>query len=354
MKNHQDQELVGVKEIARRAKVSIGTVDRVIHNRKGVSLKTKAKILEIIKELDYQPNILARRLASKKVLHIAVLIPAVSPETGYWQASLNGINNAEAEIKPYGIVIDKYFFDQDDKHTFLQQATQILKSKVDGVLLAPMFIEESKIFVQKCIQQNLPYVFINSDLPGQKSLCYIGPELYHSGKLGAHLINYIVPKNGKILIVNIAKEIDSLHHLLRKEEGFRAYFHENKKNNEIIKLDIRNTDYAAVKNEIDLILKNNAVKAIFVTNSRVSFVAKYFEEAKISEIKLVGYDFLDENITYLENGAIEFLISQKPNEQGYRGVMTLYNYLVHSQIIESEYYMPIDVITKENYKFYRN
>lgn len=57
---------VGVKEIARLANVSIGTVDRVLNNRVGVSEKTKAKILKIIEELNYQPNIFARRLASKK------------------------------------------------------------------------------------------------------------------------------------------------------------------------------------------------------------------------------------------------------------------------------------------------
>ena len=76
----------GVKEIARRANVSIGTVDRVLHNRTGVSKMTKHKILAIMKELDYQPNILARRLASKKVLRFASLIPAISSETEFWDA----------------------------------------------------------------------------------------------------------------------------------------------------------------------------------------------------------------------------------------------------------------------------
>jgi len=64
MNKGNKKEVSGVKEIARRAKVSIGTVDRVLHNREGVSEKTKTKINKIIQELDYQPNILARRLAS--------------------------------------------------------------------------------------------------------------------------------------------------------------------------------------------------------------------------------------------------------------------------------------------------
>jgi len=81
----------GVKEIARRANVSIATVDRVIHNRTGVSEKTKKKINEIIKELDYQPNILASRLASKNIIILAVLIPRVSEETDFWEVPLRGI-----------------------------------------------------------------------------------------------------------------------------------------------------------------------------------------------------------------------------------------------------------------------
>lgn len=83
MKKKEEKELVGVKEIARRANVSIGTVDRVLHNRAGVSAKTKAKIDAIIEELNYKPNILARRLASKETLKFAILIPAVSDETDY-------------------------------------------------------------------------------------------------------------------------------------------------------------------------------------------------------------------------------------------------------------------------------
>ncbi len=62
MKKNTDSN-AGVKEIARRAKVSTATVDRVIHNRTGVSEKTKERINKIIQELNYQPNVLAQRLA---------------------------------------------------------------------------------------------------------------------------------------------------------------------------------------------------------------------------------------------------------------------------------------------------
>jgi len=347
-------ELTGVREIARRANVSIGTVDRVLNNRAGVSEKTKNIILKIIEELDYQPNILARRLASKKTLTIAVLIPAVSVETNYWQSPLDGIIQAEAEVKPYGVLVEQFFFDQNDKISFTKQTTAILAKNFDGVLMAPMFMEESVAFAAECKQLKIPYVFINSDIPGHDSLCYIGPELHQSGCVAADLISYLVSDEDELLIVNISREIDNLHHLIRKEEGFREYFKKHGKQNKIVKLDIRDTDYLSVAKALATMLSKHEIKAIFVTNSRVSFVAQYLEKAGLHHIKLIGYDFLQENIAFLKKGVIEFLISQKPKEQGYKGIITLNNYLLHSLILGKSHFMPIDIITKENYSFYSN
>src|SRR5690606_25357029 len=122
--------LSGVKEIARRANVSIATVDRVIHKRKGVSETTRQKINEIIKEIGFQPNILASRLASKKTNRFAFLIPNAR-ETDYWEASLNGIERAYREIKQYGILLDKYLFDLNDKSTFVKHASDIFNNNYD-------------------------------------------------------------------------------------------------------------------------------------------------------------------------------------------------------------------------------
>ncbi|TKB99192.1 LacI family DNA-binding transcriptional regulator [Pedobacter cryophilus] len=354
MKKNIETELVGVKEIARRAEVAIATVDRVLNNRKGVSAKTKEKILGIIKELDYKPNIMARRLASNKTLKFAVLIPKVSEETDYWKAPLEGVKNAASEIKDYGIIVDIYFFDQNNKLTFSTEAVKILEKDYQGVILAPMFEEESISFIQKCYIKNIPYVFINSDIDEQNSLCYIGPNLYQSGYLAGHLISYLISEKQKILLVNISKEIDPHHHLLRKEEGFRAYFNVNHKENDLIKIDIKETDYLSVKQKIAEVLTQTSIDIIFVTNSRVSSVARYLEETGQSHIKLIGYDFLEENINYLKKNVIDFLICQKPQEQGYKGIMALYNFLVNSSAVDKQNYMPIDIITKENYKFYKN
>ena len=73
----------GIKLIAEKAGVSIGTVDRVLHNRPGVNKETRDRVLRIIKELNYQPNILARRLVSKKKFRFAAIIPSQNSNNFY-------------------------------------------------------------------------------------------------------------------------------------------------------------------------------------------------------------------------------------------------------------------------------
>ena len=354
MKKNASSELSGIKEIARRANVSIATVDRVIHKRTGVSIKTRDKINKIISDLDYQPNLLARRLASRKTIRIATLIPKVSGESSFWEAPLRGIEQAETELRQMGIIIEKIFFDQEDSTSFIKQSRQILKIKPDGILLAPSFVQEAIEFTNLCRQQQIPFVFINSDIPHQKSLCYIGPDLYRSGYLAGNLISYLIDDNHDILIVNVTKKLEDRHHLARKEDGLRAYFKDHNRKNKIETIDILQFDAGSIEDALSVALQQNKnIRVMFVTNSRVSAVANYLKQVK-QEVLLVGYDFLKENIDYLNEGVIDFLICQKPVEQAYRGVMSLYQHLVLSATVEDIYFMPIDIITKENYAYYRN
>lgn len=347
------EKLIGVKEIARRANVSIATVDRVIHHRSGVSPKTKSKIEAIIKELNYQPNILASRLASGKVFDIAVLIPKGSEETDFWDAPLRGIQRAESEIRQYGITIETFLFDLNDRESFTEQGKLIQERKIDGVLLSPSFIEESIEFVKTCRTRNIPYVFIDTNIKEYNNLSYIGPHLFQSGYLGAKLCTFDKNEGDMVMMVNISKEINNYNYT-QIEEGFKAYYKDLKKKKEVIRLDIHRSDFLSVAKELSKTFKDYPdIGVIFVTNSRVFSVARYLKEFKIKNVHLVGYDFLKENVEYLNEGIIDFLICHKPEEQGYKGIMSLYHHLALSLRIEKIYFMPIDIITKENQEFYR-
>lgn len=349
----KEVELTGVKEIARRANVSIGTVDRVIHNRKGVSDKTKKKIEAIIAELNFQPNKMASLLASKKNVRLGVLIPSVTEDTDYWIYPLNGIKQAGEEIGQFGVNIEYFFYDLNDKGSFVKAGEKVFAAALDGLLMAPSFVEEASVLAARIHQHKIPLVFINSDLPKQESLTYVGPDLFQSGRLAAQMVHMATGGGKDTLIINMATELDHDHHLLRKENGFRNYFEEHTLNGKVITLHVKEIKIAAIEQALLNELKRNPeIGAVFVTNSRANLIAGILEKLGQKKVLLIGYDFLKENLNGLQNGNIDILICQRPTEQGYLGINALYKHLFKIADVEAPMYMPIDIITKENYRFY--
>ena len=112
--------MVTINEIEKRANVSVGTVDRVIHNRGRVSQKTAAKVKKIIKELDYKPNILARSLSLSRTFQFGVFMPDISPDNHYWEAAIRGIEKAQEELKVHKVNISYYHYDGYSEESFIE------------------------------------------------------------------------------------------------------------------------------------------------------------------------------------------------------------------------------------------
>ena len=115
-----DKEFSNIRivDIAKMAGVSVGTVDRVIHNRGRVSEENRKKVQTILEMVHYQPNLMARSLASKKQYHFVSTTPSFT-HGEYWEAISEGIDKAASEMESYNITITKLFFDQYNNKTLM-------------------------------------------------------------------------------------------------------------------------------------------------------------------------------------------------------------------------------------------
>ena len=86
-------EKIRIKDIAERAGVSVGTVDRVLHNRPNVSAPAREKVEKALKEMEYQPNVYASALAYNKTYVFYALIPQHESEA-YWEEIEQGVKKA--------------------------------------------------------------------------------------------------------------------------------------------------------------------------------------------------------------------------------------------------------------------
>ena len=345
---------VRIKDIAKLANVSSGTIDRVIHNREGVSELTKQKVAAILKELNYQPDIFARTLSSKKNYNFSVLMPVSDNGNNFWNSPVIGISKALGEIAPFGVKVKKYLFDQYDRESFAAKAFELLSDNPDGVLFAPGFLDFSIKFINECHKKNIPITLFNSIIENIEISSYIGQDSSKSGYLGARLIHYGINGKADVLVINIAARKDNYNHIIQREKAFRKYFEEHPESGlNIHTIETNHASDQRIKDEFLNAFQKYNVKGVFVTNSRVYKIAEHIYKENLKDIRLIGYDLLPQNIEYLKNDTINFLISQRPEEQGYIGIMTLFNLIVLKKEIEAKHFIPIDIITKENIDYYK-
>lgn len=267
-----------------------------------------------------------------------------------------GIRKAFEEVHQYGVNIAIHLFKQTDSQTFIDESELILQSKPDGVVLAPFFSREAKFFISELKKREIPYVFIDSNLNDSEKLSYIGQDSFQSGMLAAKLLDYSLPEIASVLILHFAKEMDNLNHLVQREKGFYEYFKANdpQGKRKLITLEIADPASIFFTEKMEEALDTNlAVKGIFVTNSQVYHLAKFLEQTGRSGIRVIGHDLISENIHYLKKGIVDFLICQRPEEQGYNSVFTLFNHMVLKKSVKTDNYTSIDIITKENIEYYK-
>ncbi|MEX2336259.1 MAG: LacI family DNA-binding transcriptional regulator [Fulvivirga sp.] len=346
---------VRIKDIAEKAGISTGTVDRVLHNRGRVSEAVRQRVLKIAKDLNYEPNLLARALVSNRSYHIAALIPDPAVDD-YWQAPKEGIEKAGVELKQYGVGITQFIFDPRKVSSFRDMADSISETDFDGILIAPIFYRESLSYFNKWKRHSVPFILFNTQVADYEPLSYIGQDSYQSGYLAAKLMHYGHSRPVSLLIAHIDEDILNSSHLIKKEQGFADYFAQNTPPDayQIIQADLQDCDDKKIcAGQLDKLLADNpGIKGIFVTNSKSNVIADYLNSRQIKDIHLIGYDLMSKNLHFLEQGVIHFLINQNPKGQGYHGIHAFADHLIFNKKVSAIKYLPLDIITKENLHYY--
>jgi len=341
---------VRIKDIAAKAGVSVGTVDRVLHGRGRVSKLKESKIKEAIKALNYQPNLAARTLATRVNYRLATIIPN-SDNDNFWASQKRGIQRATRYMKDFGFEVASYEFNDQETGALLKMRDKVLLGNYDAIVIAPTMKEDGSSFLDICDQHHLPYVQINSylDRGSQYALGYVGQDSYQSGLLGAKLLDISTHKPGTFLILHMEREVSIGEHMIMKEKGFKNYFLKNPTHNIVVEHILQDENKKEIEKRVkQLIEKYENLAGIFVTTSRSHLIVRSLLAIDNQELTIVGYDLIKENIEVLSSYKRLFLINQNPALQGYYGLMNFFDRFLKKQINPTHKYLPLDVVTLEN------
>ncbi len=346
---------VRIIDIARMAGVSAGTVDRVIHNRGKVSEDNLIKVRRVLDHVDYQPNMMARSLASGREYVIYVVIPAFR-EGEYWADVNEGCARAAGEVAAFNVSVRLLFFDQYDEQSFDRIVETLRRKNFDGVLVATLFAERVAAWSVELDCRGIPYVFIDAAIEGCNNLAYFGISSFDAGMVGARMLLARFDTRSDIVVGQMAyRGTNGSNQWRLREEGFHHYLRQRGFTGRIhhALLDIHTPERNF--EVLDRLFEEYpAIEGAITFNSTCYILGNYLRARVRERVRLVGYDLIPRNEQMLREGVIDVLVAQRPESQGYHGVMALEEYLIGGRKINKVNNMPIDILMKENIQYYKN
>ena len=194
-----------IKEIAKRAKVSIATVSRALNDDERVTEETKQLINSISDQLNYRPNILARNFVKKKSNIIGLILPEISDE--FFTDIIQGIDEISFSFDYYTMVASSH-----KNKTIVESISTFIGSGMIGglIILVPLFTDEIKNVLCK---PHIPVILICGDST-IKDFDTISIDNYQGSY---DLTNYLICSKGYKKISYISGPLNNIDALLRKK-----------------------------------------------------------------------------------------------------------------------------------------
>ena len=348
-------EKIRIKDIAERAGVSVGTVDRVLHDRPNVSKPAREKVELALKEMNYQPNMYASALAYNKSYTFYLLIPKHESEA-YWEEIEEGARKCEETRRDFHIDVEIRFYERSSEESFREAGKAIAEAKPEGVIVVPSSLMVTREFTEQLHGLNIPFIMLDSYMPDLKPLSFFGQDSFSSGFFAAKMLMMIASKEKEIMLMRQTKDgIVVSKQQDNREVGFRHYMHDHFPSVKIIDLDLplngTRTEYTKM---LERYFDSHPDTHHCITlTSKAHIVGDFLLKTNRRDVQIMGYDMVEKNARCLREGSISFLIAQHAYMQGYNCVETLFRALVLKKKVTPVNYMPIELLMKENVDFYR-
>ncbi len=353
MAETKSTEQIRIKDIAAQAGVSVGTVDRVLHGRPNVSKKARAKVEAVLNEIDYKPNRYASALASNRKYHFHCLLPQ-HEDGSYWTEVVKGLHEGRESVRDFHVSMTVSVYDQFDSASFRAAAQEMMAAEPDGVVMVPQEHAVTREVCKELRQKGIPFIFLDSNFVDLNALSFFGQNPWQSGKFAARIFMLQAAGSTEVLLIRLISggRVASKQQEYR-EEGFRQYMREFHPDCRIRELNLQVNAEGEQEAQLDAFFAAHPeVRHGITFSSRVFVVGEYLLRRNHRDIHLMGYDVLPRNLECLKKGVVDFLIAQHPCRQGFESIKALFDHLVLKTEILRDNYMPIELLSTENYMYY--
>ncbi len=336
-----------IRKIAQMAGVSRGTVDRVLNGRPGVKPQIRENVMRIARELDYVPNMAAKALAyNKKPIILGVVMP--STEIAFFDEIRKGIDTAVDEMHNMGVRVEFRHMDSRDASSAAAALEGLLELGVSGIMVSAMDDAAIRAKINEAAERKIPVITFNSDVTDCRRLCFVGQNLYKSGRVAAGLMSKVIPGGAEIIVVTGSM---AFHAHKERVNGFTdtlAGVGGGFRVAEVIEgFDRYDDTYRKLSEALG---RHKQIRGIYMATGHVGACMDAITEKGLTgKVHIICNDILPEIVDNMKKGLIDFTIVQDPFSQGYKPLNLLREYIFLGREPKAEHiYTEISIKIPEN------
>jgi len=180
-----------IKDVAKKAEVSIATVSHVINNTRYVSPELTIKVKKAMEELRYQPNAVARSLKTEKTQTIGLIVSDIS--NPFFSTLVRGVEDT-AMNNGHSVIVC------NTDETLVKEELYVdvlIQKKIDGMIIAPTGKSDKNL--EKVYQNDIPMVFIDRQIEDIEADAVLSDNFTGCYQVTRHLIELGHKRIGLIL-----------------------------------------------------------------------------------------------------------------------------------------------------------
>ena len=339
----EEAKSAGIKEIATAVGVSIGTVDRALHSRPGISEATRARIMKAAAALGYRPNLAARHLKLGRQPQISVHLP--QEIASYFDAMRQGIQQAAAQLQP-PLKVDFHSYPRMG-HGEIESLQAVLDQSFDGIILAPSAPSRVAPLIRQAALSGIPVVCVATDAPDSDRLAVVSSDPFTSGAIVAELLTRLDKGNHQAAIVT--GDLATIDHS-EKVRGFRAMMADLGSSLTLAEVAEAHDDpREAYRQTCDLLARHPNLSSIYVSTSNSLPVIKALEErGRAEKVTVIVTDLFPELVPLMRVGKVFATLYQRPLTQGRLAFEAIHRFIVEGARPRPVQKLPPYIVLRSN------
>jgi len=338
----------GIHRIAQLAGVSIGTVDRALHNRPGISGPTRTRVLRIAKELLYTPHLVARALkVGRANLRIGVCIPQ---EIHFFYDQMRAGIFEEAG-RAGGLGVEVLYrpvptLGEGEK----QRIVSLVRAGVNALIVTPGNPRVTAPIIDEAEERGVRVICVSTDAPGSRRSSVVCVEPALNGRLAAELMAGFLPPASRVAV--ITGMLGTEDHL-RKTQGFSSGFDAYCPGGKVVAvIEAHESEEESYEKSLDLLRGDLA--GLYVNTVNCLPVCRALSERRLAgRVRLIATDLFREMVPYFESGTISASIYQDPHLQGQMAVRILVDHFLGASALPPTRYLNPGVVMRANLRMFR-